>query len=300
MSPDYASAPTTLVVVSYYDRRPVESLWRLFQSLRLFDFGRSLDICIIVNRTGSHEIVFPQSPQLIGVVERENLGMNIGAWDLGWRQFNSYHTYLFLQDDCYVVRKGWADALASAAEQVDTGLAGESLNLSWDKDWSQLRQSQLAASLPEHFVDGRVANRVDTYLDFFVREGIPAGNGGKHLRALVWAARRAVLERIGGFPIGRNYGECIAAEIGTSKRVESLGLAVRQVAAEPFRYVRHQEWNQDRPGGPFVHTAPPAHLFRAPPWACHQLSVGAIFQSVKRNELLNRLRHTVRGVLRRV
>lgn len=257
----------TLIVVSYYDRRPIEPLWRLSQSLRLFDFGRSADTCIVINRTGDHKIVLPDMLSLIGVLERENLGMNIGAWDAGWRRFNGYQTYIFLQDECYPIRDGWVAALASAAEEPDTGLVGESINTGWDQEWGQLRNAQAMVQLPEHLVDGRPANRVDAYLNFFDRKGIPYGTGGRHLRALVWAARRTVLDRMGGLLIGGNYGECIAAEIGVSKRVEAQGLAVRQVATESFYYIRHQEWNQDRPGGPFVHSPPPARLFSVPPWA---------------------------------
>lgn len=284
----------TLLVVSYYDRRPVEPLWRLFRSLQFFDPGCAVDACIVVNRTGNHEIALPDASGLIGTLERENLGMNIGAWDAGWRRFDGYRTYIFFQDECYPVRDGWGDALASAAEQPGTGLVGESLNASWDQDWTKLRELQAAVQLPEHLVDGKPGNRVDAYLDFFQRKGIPRGTSGTHLRALVWAARRAVLEQIGGFPIGGNYGECIGAEIGTSKRVEALGLAVRQVATEPFRYVRHQEWNQDRPGGPFVHSALPAHLFGAPPWATDPQSSELLSWSAILRHLLARLRHPLK------
>ncbi len=36
---------------------------------------------------------------------RENTGFNIGAWDYGWRHLPPYDYYLFLQDDCFIVRK---------------------------------------------------------------------------------------------------------------------------------------------------------------------------------------------------
>ncbi len=35
---------------------------------------------------------------------RENTGFNIGAWDYGWRHLPPYDYYLFLQDDCFIVR----------------------------------------------------------------------------------------------------------------------------------------------------------------------------------------------------
>lgn len=261
-----------LLVVSYYDRRPIEPLWRLFQSIRSFDAGRPIDVCVVINRTGNHELAIPKDASIIGIVERENLGMNIGAWDAGWRRFRQYKSYIFLQDECYPIRDGWANSLISVTEQSQVGLVGESINLSWNKDWDVLREIQSKTVMPEHCVNGQPANRVDAYLDFFKRNGIPKGVSGRHLRALVWAIRRSVLEEIGGFPIGSNYGECIAAEIGTSKKIEALNLEVRQIGDQPFSFVRHQEWNQDRPGGPFVHSPPPAQLFSVPPWASKSMT----------------------------
>ena len=65
-----------------------------------------------------------------------------------------------------------------------------------------------------------------------------------HLQSLIWATRRDVLERIGGFQIGASYGEAVASEIATSKKVEMLGLQVRQVAFLPFTYIVHPQWKQ--------------------------------------------------------
>lgn len=258
---------STCVLISYYDRRSVEPIWRLFECMARNAPGRDYRVGIVVNRTGAHRLSLPTSSRLIAVHERENLGMNIGAWDAGWRHFAGFETYAFLQDECYPVRAGWLDAIAACAERADVGLAGESMNTSWELDWNELRENQAAHPMPEHLIDGKAANRVDAYLDFFRRAGIPPGATGRHLRSLTWAARRDVLERIGGFPIGANYGECIAAEIGTTKRIEAGGLRAVQVAEQPFAYVRHMEWNQDGPGGPFVHSAPPAALFERPNWA---------------------------------
>jgi hypothetical protein len=41
---------------------------------------------------------------------RENTGFNIGAWDYGWRHLPPYDYYLFLQDDCFIVRPLWLKA----------------------------------------------------------------------------------------------------------------------------------------------------------------------------------------------
>src|SRR5690606_31973330 len=103
------------------------------------------------------------------------------------------------------------------------------------------------------FIDGGPAERVDSYLDFMRRNNIDPGETGRHLRSLIWFASRDTLEAIDGFPIGVNYGECIAAEIAVSRKVEALGGKVEQVAEEPFCFFRHLEFNRDYPGAPFTH-----------------------------------------------
>jgi hypothetical protein len=78
--------------------------------------------------------------------------------------------------------------------------------------------------------------------------------GGRHLRSVVWFVSADVLKAIDGFLIGRNYGECIGAEIATSKKVEALGLGIAQAnEQEEFFYIRHLEYNQDSPGSPYTH-----------------------------------------------
>jgi hypothetical protein len=86
----------------------------------------------------------------------------------------------------------------------------------------------------------------------FRRQGISPGKNGRHLRSLIWFMPRDVLVNIDGFIIGRNYGECIAAEIGTSKKVEALGMTVQQANEDEFSYIRHSEYNQDKPGMPYT------------------------------------------------
>jgi hypothetical protein len=188
------------------------------------------------------------------VLERENTGMNIGAWDHGWRAESGYEHYLFLQDDCQIVRAGWLAAyLERAAAEPSSGLLGESLNPAWNKSWDQLAKSRAGEVMPGHVLNGAPAERVAVYLDFMRRAGIDPGEGGYHLRALTWFARRNVLERIGGFPIGENYGECIAAEIAVSRSVIAAGLRVEQIAPAPFHFIQHADWAQAAPGGAYLH-----------------------------------------------
>lgn len=247
-----SSTARHLVVISYYDRRSYEPLRSLLTSMQRFDAGLPYAILVVVNRDAAGPLHLPVSAPAT-IVERQNTGMNIGAWDHGWRTSPMYDGYLFLQDECYAVRPGWLSTMAAAADKEGVGLVGESFNEKWFRPWDELRQIWTAYAMREHLIHGKPANRVDVYLDFLRRVGVPAGKHGGHLRSLVWYLKRAVLEKIDGFPIGRNYGECIAAEIAVSKRAEALGLHPVQATPEPFYYLRHLEWVQEPISGRFVH-----------------------------------------------
>jgi hypothetical protein len=243
----------TLVVISYYDRRPIHNLLELTESLHQYPAGEEFDVCVIVNRTKNESISIPQLSSA-AIRYRHNVGMNIGAWDHGWRMCSGYKRYLFLQDECYVIRDHWLSAYRAVLESPNVGMVGESLNMLWDKPWRELRKLFANVVLPEHQIEAKCVNRVDFYLEFFKAHGVDPRVGGRHLRSVVWFLSADVLKAIDGFLIGRNYGECIAAEIAASKKVEALGLEIVQVnEQEEFFYIRHLEYNQDSPGSPYAH-----------------------------------------------
>lgn len=241
-----------MVIVSFYDRRPLEPLVALLESMSKHPAGIDHDMLLVVNSTGEMRLPDVVAAKAQGVIYRPNSGMNIGAWDGGWRHARGRPFYLFLQDECFVSRDGWLSAYQQKLEEVG-GIVGESLNAGWNKPWPQLRDTVGSNMLPEHLVNGIPANRVDCYLDFMARNGIDPGETGAHLRSLVWALSGGLMERLGGFPIGANYGECIAAEIGVSRRIVDLGSGITQLAVVHFYAVRHREWNQDAPGGAWTH-----------------------------------------------
>lgn len=240
--------PETLVVVSYFADRSPEPLSALLRSMEEHPPGSDFSLCVVVNRGKGPEAPLPAARRPFDVIVRPNAGMNIGAWDAGWRARPGFGSYVFLQDDCLVVRPGWVAAFRDACGAARAGLVGESLNEAWDRPWEELRRRQEAVRLPDHLLDGRPANRVDVYLDFLNRLRIDPGPTARHLRALAWSLPQPVLAAIDGFPVGASYGECIAAEIGVSRKVAERGFDVRQVHAEPFRYIRHAEWVQDPSG----------------------------------------------------
>ncbi len=248
----------TLVIISFYDRRDVQHLKRLLEGLRTTPAGRPFDIVVVVNSTGDlriGEVVEDQAT----VVYRENSGMNIGAWDHGWRTHPNYKSYVFLQDECSVIASNWLVHIQKALGHSEIGLLGETINTAWDRPWETLEIAHKGAQLPDHFIEGKKADRLSTYMHAFKKWGIDRGSGGRHIRSLIWAMRSETLERIDGFPIGRNYGECIAAEIAVSKAVEGLGLKVTQIAAQEFFCFRHWEWNSNHAGHPTLHKARPKH-----------------------------------------
>ena len=242
----------TLVVVSYYDRRPAGNLVGLLESMERYPAGADWHACVVVNRTTDCPLALPEGRH-VDVEYRPNIGMNIGAWDHGWRRHPGYDHYLFLQDECYVVRNGWLAAYLRAAAAPGVGMVGESLNRMWDRSWPAIHDLLRNDRLPEHGSSPDGSNRVDFYCRQFREWGVEPGPTGRHLRSVAWFLSGPALERMNGFFVGRNYGECIAAEIAASRKLESLGLKVVQAAEEEFFYIRHLEYNQDYPGAPYSH-----------------------------------------------
>ena len=247
-----------LVVISYYDRRPIEPLVELIDSMRRHDAGAGHQCVVMTNMTHASALPASVTSRVDAHASRPNFGMNIGAWDAAWRRWSGRPAYLFLQDDCFIAREGWLRAVLDRLQEPGVGLVGESINQAWAKPWPVLREAQGRDVLPEHTLDGQPANRVDVYLAEMRRHGIDPGPTGRHLRSLVWGVRGDVMDRLGGFPQGSDYGTCIAAEIGTSRAVEALGLRLEEIGPAPFHYIRHGDWNQDVPGGAWTHR--PVHL----------------------------------------
>lgn len=243
-----SAQPPVLVIVSHYAGRAVEPLVRLLDSMTAHEAGCAYAVRVVVNRDDGETLALPARHRGTELLYRENLGYNIGAWEAGWRAEPPHAGYLFVQSECVVIRSDWAVAFACTAEQPDVGLVGECLSPDWDVPWPALTEKFRGHDLREHTIGGRKAERVECYLDFFRRRGIPPGERGDHLQSLVLFAMRTVLERIDGFPECRGYGEAIAAEIGMSKKIQAAGLKLAQVTLTPFTYIEHPQWVHRRSG----------------------------------------------------
>ncbi len=250
-----------LVVVAYFDQRPTEPVLRLFESMDAHDAGWAHDRVVVVNTTDGARTAELRAAG-ITCIEKPNAGMNIGSWDHAWRTAPDHDAFLFLQDDCEVVRPRWLRAFVDACEP-DVGLVGESFNEHWDAPWDELWHTRGWIPLPEHLIDGRRANRIDVYLDFMRRNGIDPGDRGHHLRGQVWYSHREALEDIGGFPSPANRGEWIGAEIGVSRSLVASGWRLVQVRTSPYHYIRHHEWRASPQTGAYEHADSVGRIGRA-------------------------------------
>lgn len=244
----------THLIISFYDRRPVDDLRDLLKSVT--ESAQTPDrVTVVINETGDFDMPSDIARFGFETVRRPNLGMNIGAWEAGWRSADGFDVCIFLQDDCRILSGEWLQTFLVGLEDPAVGLVGEALNPAWDHPWDRLSAIHAGSRLPDHTIDGNVVPRVELYLKKFADWGITPGASGKHLRSLALAARTETLERIGGFPIGGSYGECIAAEIAISRAVVAAGLELRQVGDSPFTAVAHRDWNRDTPTAPYTHRA---------------------------------------------
>ena len=260
-----------LVVISHYAANGLSNLQQLLAQVIFSNPGCKIQLCIVINCDGSsndqnnyknstktkidemvlkliegNEMDVPENLPEIHWHVRENIGMNIGAWDYGWRAHPNFEGYLFLQDEVNIVAENWCLAfkyLASKiAEKSKYFLIGETWNYHWEKSWAELRNSQENSLI---VVDDVIVERVDYFLSCFKNWELMGLDHGGHLRSLIWYTNSATLNAIDGFPAGENYNACIAAEIAVSLKVRALSGFTMQLDERPFRYIWHPEWRRD-------------------------------------------------------
>lgn len=230
----------TRIIISHYSVRPLGELRQLLKQLS----GYRDQICVVINQEADapvHDLIAS-----VQVLTNPNLGMNIGAWNRGFLDDPDADLYFFLQDECFLKRDGFIQAsIDRFRKDARLGMLGETINRRWAHPWPVLLTSGLNQMTPEHFVGGIPAGRVSAYLSAMKGWGVDPGCSAEHLRSLVWAFPGAVLRLLGGFPVGANRGECVAAEIAVSRKVVSLGYHFDQISDVPFFYFGHSEWRSD-------------------------------------------------------
>ena len=223
------------IVISHWNARSADNLRHLLSRVQQEQITCEFSCLVVVNATEQKPLNLDASVRLVSILYRSNVGMNIGAWDHGWRSAFDHDAFIFLQDECVIVREGWLDVYRRKLADGSIGLIGESINhdMSWDRFLRHPKPHRAAARQQLH--------------DEIKALGIDPGPSSRHLQSLIWAARRDVLERIGGFPIGENKMQCIASEVGVSLKVQSAGLAVQLTGEHRFQWISHPQWDPNAP-----------------------------------------------------
>lgn len=222
--------PKPAVVISFWDRRSPDKLYNLLRQIADECQSLSVPITVVVNTDKVRSISPPNTATPVSIIYRNNSGMNIGAWDHGWRSLYDKDLFVFLQDECVVKTPGWLSHYIESVQIPEVGLLGESL--AWDLPWS--------VALDEKFKRREKYQRLHNRVSGI---GIDPGDRATHIQSLVWACRRDILEKIGGFRIGKNRDECIGAEVGTSRLIVENGLELRLAGNAPFSWISHPQWD---------------------------------------------------------
>jgi hypothetical protein len=171
--------------------------------------------------------------------------MNIGGWNDAFFTLSDYEFYVFIQDECVILNDNFVHFYSDLLNEKDIGMIGESMNPKWNESWEILINSPLNSIDNEHLENGLPVPRVAFYLSMLKKWKINPSNNASHLRSLIWGFKNNVLQQINGFPVGSNKGECIAAEISVSKKIDAIGLQIQQVKKDPFSFIYHTEWNKN-------------------------------------------------------
>ena len=232
---------SALVVISHYNAWPTDQLVALMDQTRSVPSGYPFRPVVVVNRAVDRPLELPAGHADVEVVYRENTGYNIGAWDHGWRVAAPADYYLFLQEECKILRPDWLGSSVRRLERPKVGLVGESLaypGLSWER-LDYFKRFDFFQGGPGE----PVLNEPQGVRRFLESKGVAVGWTGEHLQSLILATRREVLEAIDGFLIGTSKGDAIACEFGISRAVASKGWKLEQVGLLPFRYIDHPQWD---------------------------------------------------------
>jgi len=224
----------SIFIISFYNNRSPQNLEDLIKQLMIY----GQEILVVINIDNYNNLELERHKNL-SFLKRVNEGMNIGAWNQGWRYFSDFDNYFFFQDECFLKNNNFFERYEELLSIEQNGIIGESINPKWNKSWDEMSLLPLNYQIK---IDNKPINRVDFYQKKMIDWKINPGNSSKHLRALNWALTNKTLKLINGFPIGKNKEECIAAEISVSKKVEEKKLNIIQSSKDHFSYIGHKEW----------------------------------------------------------
>ena len=234
------------VIISTWSRKPDRSP-HLCNTLGRHDPRFEYDLVLCANGL---DYIPPKAVanQCVQVFIRENTGYNLAAWDYAWRHLPNHDHFLFLQDDCFVFKRGWLrDFANSFASTPHCGLVGENINPFWDQPWLELCEPPVNRG-PQR---NREANQCAEWARFFRQKlqqwNIPEGQTARHLTGVVHFTSRTVLEEVDGYNLGNTKLEATAAEIGFSRKIAARGYALVQIGRWRHSRIGHPQWPSSAP-----------------------------------------------------
>lgn len=240
-----ANNPKVCVIIAYWIGQSTQTVYRLLDQMMRVDAGTSFDVMIVCNGGDQKPFTLPQRFNALkpAVLNRENLGFNIGAWNHGWLSMPSYEYYLFLQAECFLKQPGWVSEFIFRMEHdPGLGLLGEVIM--WDKmSWQYIRAAT-DRDLGLDWFKGEAIHPLDFYQQYLDQAGVPHGEVGAHLQSLILFTSGKVLKEIGGLLVGKTYREAVACEIGISALVQAKGYRISKVKDEPFHLIGHTQWTR--------------------------------------------------------
>lgn len=212
--------------------------------MRATPAGAPHDLFVVCNGGGLQASDLPPPPEgvRLQIVNRENQGYNIGAWDAGWRAAPGYDYYLFLQDEVHLRRAGWLAAFLARHEALQApSLLGESLM--WEGlAWDTLAAKTEADHKPSHAGDAW-ENPIDRHRALFPALGVDEGAEATHLQTLVLFADGGLMAAMDGFPARSAYKEAVTCEIAISRKAAACGAKIAQLdPARRFSAIVHPQW----------------------------------------------------------
>jgi hypothetical protein len=235
----------TCVIICYWTGRSTQRLHQLLNQMLTIDAGTDFNLAIVCNGGDKNPLTLPKKfdalrPQIFN---RENVGLNIMAWDYGWRAVGDYEYYLFLQDECFLKKTGWVSEFEyrMSADQ-GIGLLGE--YIMWpNMTWQFIRQAT-DRDLGVDWFPGESVHPLDFYQNYMTQQGISTTEIGSHLMCLVIFTKLSILQEINGFLPCKTYREAISSEIALSRLIASKGYRISYVKDERFVMIGHYQWTQ--------------------------------------------------------
>jgi hypothetical protein len=243
--------------------------------MKRIDAGIPFDLVIVCNGGDERPLTLPGHFDDLGprILNRENYGYNLGAWDHGWRNADNYEYYLFLQDDCILKNPGWVHEFVFRMTQDENiGLLGEMV-MHDQMGWEYVRR---ALYHPYHEEPERwpePVHPIDVYRDLFEKRGIPWNPCATHLPSIILFTSREILERIDGFPIfGPTYRQAVACEVAFSQLITLLGYRISKIEDIPFAKIGHRQWSSNgQPRSPEL-----GHLIQEMKWKAKVVAKDAL------------------------